>query len=118
MRPLVCVNPAPDSAVLNEEIFGPAISIKGYRDMDEVVAATRASRHGLGGYVVGPATRAAELAKTLDLGIIGVNNATPNTPQVPFGGLKFSGYGYEGAQAGLHAFLTYRTMAISANTSS
>lgn len=112
--PMICIEPGPDSVVRSEEIFGPGISINGYDDVDEVIATTRASRHGLGGYVVGQAHRAAAVARSLDVGIVGVNNATPNTPQVPFGGLKFSGCGWEGGEAGLEAFLTYRTVAVSA----
>jgi succinate-semialdehyde dehydrogenase/glutarate-semialdehyde dehydrogenase len=52
------------------------------------------------------------VAQALDVGIVGVNNAAPNAPVVPFGGLKHSGLGYEGGQPGLDAFLTHHTTAI------
>jgi succinate-semialdehyde dehydrogenase/glutarate-semialdehyde dehydrogenase len=112
MLPAVCTEPAATSRIATEEIFGPASVIRGYESLDEVVAATAAGQHGLGGYVVGDPEHAAAVARSLDVGIVGVNNATPNTPQVPFAGLKSSGLGVEGARAGLDAFLTYQTVAV------
>jgi succinate-semialdehyde dehydrogenase/glutarate-semialdehyde dehydrogenase len=52
------------------------------------------------------------VAEALDVGIAGVNTATPNTPGVPFGGRKLSGVGIEGGQAGLDAFLAPQTIAV------
>jgi succinate-semialdehyde dehydrogenase / glutarate-semialdehyde dehydrogenase len=109
-RPSIAVRPAATSRIVTEEIFGPAVSVCGYRELDEVLGATRANQYGLGGYVVGSPSRAAECASALDVGIVGVNTGTPNTPQVPFAGLKHSGLGAEGGQAGLDAFLTAQTV--------
>ncbi len=112
-QPAICVDPPAHSRVVTEEAFGPVTSIRGYDHVDEALDATRRSPHGLGGYVVGSDTiRASAVARALDAGIVGVNNASPNTPQVPFGGLKHSGLGYEGGQAGLDAFLTHQTIAV------
>lgn len=113
-RPMLCVEPSVDSRAVTEEIFGPMTTLRGYRDVDDVITATREDQYGLGGYVVGEPVRATEVAQALDVGIVGVNNATPNTPLVPFGGLKHSGLGCEGAQAGLEAFLTRHTTAVKA----
>lgn len=113
-RPVLCVEPAANSRAAAEEIFGPMSTVRGYDDVEDVIAATRADQYGLGGYVVGEPTRATHVAQTLDVGIVGVNNASPNTPQVPFGGLKHSGLGWEGGQPGLDAFLTHHTTAVSA----
>jgi succinate-semialdehyde dehydrogenase / glutarate-semialdehyde dehydrogenase len=44
-------------------------------------------------------------------GIIGINNATPNYPGAPFGGLGLSGVGYEGGLKGLEAFQSFHTVA-------
>jgi succinate-semialdehyde dehydrogenase/glutarate-semialdehyde dehydrogenase len=70
------------------------------------------SPYGLGGYVVGAPRRAADVARALDVGIVGVNTGSPNIPQVPFAGLKDSGIGVEGAQLGLDMFLTRQTVAV------
>ncbi|MDI2030205.1 aldehyde dehydrogenase family protein [Saccharopolyspora sp. TS4A08] len=112
-RPVLCVNPAGGRAV-EEEVFGPLATVRSYTDLGEVLAATSADRCGLGGYVIGEPVRATAVAQALDVGIVGVNNATPNAPVVPFGGLKQSGLGWEGGQIGLDAFLTWHTTAVGA----
>src|SRR5579875_454769 len=87
--PVLCLDAPDDAAIVTGEIFGPAISIRGYRDVDDVLAATRRLDLGLGGYVAGADTsRTIAVARELDVGIVCVNNGTPNTPSIPFGGLK------------------------------
>lgn len=114
VRPALCVEPAREARVVTEESFGPVLAVLGYDDIEDVLGHTRRSELGLAGYVVGSDTaRAAEVARALDVGIVGVNTATPNTPQIPFGGLKSSGIGWEGGQAGLDAFLAPQSVAVS-----
>lgn len=115
-RPVLAVEPRRDSRAVTEEIFGPMATLHGYQDVSDVINATRAHQHGLGGYVIGDPIRATAVAQALDVGIVGVNNATPNTPSVPFGGLKHSGLGWEGGHAGLDMFLTQHTTAVSAGS--
>jgi succinate-semialdehyde dehydrogenase/glutarate-semialdehyde dehydrogenase len=112
LRPTVSVRPNHDSALVREEIFGPAVSVLQYDALDEVLDAVAAGPYGLGGYVVGAPRPAAEVARKLDVGIVGVNTGSPNTPQVPFAGLKDSGLGVEGSHLGLEAFLTPQTVAV------
>jgi succinate-semialdehyde dehydrogenase / glutarate-semialdehyde dehydrogenase len=110
--PLICVDPPDDAAIVTEEIFGPAVSIRGYREVDDVLDATRQLDLGLGGYVAGAdSSRTVAVARQLDVGIVGVNTGTPNTPSIPFGGLKHSGLGWEGSQLGLDAFQIRRVIA-------
>jgi succinate-semialdehyde dehydrogenase/glutarate-semialdehyde dehydrogenase len=110
--PVICLRPPDEAAIVTGEIFGPAVSIRGYRDVDEVLEATRRLSLGLGGYVAwADSSRTVAVARELDVGIVGVNTATPNTPSVPFGGLKDSGLGWEGSQLGLDAFVIRRTIA-------
>ncbi|AXK31866.1 aldehyde dehydrogenase family protein [Streptomyces armeniacus] len=111
-RPAVSVRPLRDSELVREEIFGPAVSVLEYDALDEVLEAVAAGPYGLGGYVVGAPRRAAEVARALDVGIVGVNTGSPNTPQVPFAGLKDSGTGVEGSHLGLEAFLAPQTVAV------
>lgn len=111
--PQLCVDPDPSARVTTEEIFGPVLAVRPYDDLATVVGLTRASSYGLAGFVVGQDTvRAAGVARSLEVGIAGVNTATPNTPQVPFGGLKLSGLGWEGSLAGLAAFQRIQTLAV------
>lgn len=111
-RPVVCIAPPYDARIVSRETFGPALAILPYDEIDEVIVSTRKSDYGLAAYVMGrDTTRAISVAHALDVGIVGVNSGTPNTPQVPFGGLKYSGIGVEGGTQGLDAFLTYQTVA-------
>lgn len=111
-RPAICVEPGDASRMRTEEIFGPAVPVFGYTDPDEVLKTVREGEYGLGGYVIGEAGSATQFAAKLDVGIVGVNTGSPNTPQIPFGGLKDSGIGSEGGYAGLDEFRTNQTIAV------
>ncbi|MGI8880240.1 MAG: aldehyde dehydrogenase family protein [Jatrophihabitans sp.] len=111
--PVICLRPPPQSRIAQEEIFGPLLTISAFVDVADVIRRTNIGRMGLAGYVVGSNIAAAQqIASQLDIGIAGINTGTPNTPQVPFGGTKDSGLGYEGGAAGLDAFLHYQTVAV------
>ncbi len=110
--PAICLSPELDCRVITEEIFGPVISILPYDDLGRTVATINELHYGLSGYVATrDVVRGRELARALDLGIVGINIATPNTPQVPFGGRRGSGLGVEGGQLGLHEFLSHQVTA-------
>ncbi|HVX43917.1 MAG TPA: aldehyde dehydrogenase family protein [Mycobacteriales bacterium] len=111
--PQICVAPGPQARVRTEEAFGPLTVVHPYSDAEEVLAWSRSCDVGLGGYVIGTdLDRAEAFAQQLEVGIVGINNGTPNTPQIPFAGLKLSGQGVEGAAGGMREFLTYQTLAI------
>lgn len=112
-RPVIAVDPPRTARMVAEESFAPVLPVLTYRDITEVIEATRADPLGLAGYVAtGDPERGRQVAEALDVGIAGVNTATPNTPGVPFGGRKLSGVGIEGGQAGLDAFLAPQTIAV------
>ena len=76
-----------------------------------MVAQVRQWRTGLGGYVVSRDTEhQVALARSLDVGIVGINNGAPNTPEVPFGGRGDAGLGTEGGMSGLHEFTVEQTL--------
>ncbi|MER6463816.1 aldehyde dehydrogenase family protein [Streptomyces sp. NPDC001228] len=111
--PVLAVDPPRDCRMVTEESFAPILPVLPYDDLADVLDHTRKAALGLAGYVAGTdLVRAIRVAEALDVGIVGVNTSTPNTPQIPFGGLKLSGIGWEGGQAGLDAFLTPQTTAV------
>lgn len=113
VAPAICVNPPPQARIVHEEIFGPVAAIRTYDEIGEAIAAVRESPHGLGGYVAGTNIgRAAETGRRLSVGIVGINTATPNTPQIPFAGLRLSGMGVEGSELGLEEFMTPQSLAV------
>ncbi|WP_298325188.1 aldehyde dehydrogenase family protein, partial [Haloactinopolyspora sp.] len=100
-----------DTAVWNEEIFGPVCAVRPYTDEDAVVAEVNSWRTGLGGYVMSAdAEHAAQLSARLAIGIVGVNNGAPNTPEVPFGGIGNAGIGREGGLDGMLEFTEEHTV--------
>jgi succinate-semialdehyde dehydrogenase/glutarate-semialdehyde dehydrogenase len=106
--PTVLLDAPVDSRVMTGEIFGPVAPIHVYDDLSDALRLHRATGYGLAGYVCGADTdRAHAVADQLSAGIVGINNGTPNTPWVPFGGIGDSGLGYEGGRPGLESFQTF-----------
>ena len=97
----------------DEELFGPVFAVRGYDDEVELADEINSWGVGLAGYVCGTDMDAAEaLAAQLRIGIVGINNGAPNTPEVPFGGFGGSGIGREGGVSGYLAFVEEQTVSI------
>jgi succinate-semialdehyde dehydrogenase / glutarate-semialdehyde dehydrogenase len=95
-----------DSAMLNEEIFGPVVSIQTFRSEDEVVKRANDTEYGLVAYLyTGDLSRGLRVSERLDFGMVGLNRGLVSDPAAPFGGVKQSGLGREGAHEGLMEFL-------------
>jgi len=102
-----------DTALWREEVFGPVCVVRPFDDEAAVVQEVNGWRTGLGGYVVSRDTEhAVELAGRLRIGIVGVNNGAPNTPEVPFGGFGYAGLGREGGLSGLREFTEEQTISL------
>jgi succinate-semialdehyde dehydrogenase/glutarate-semialdehyde dehydrogenase len=105
--PATVLSNVPDDAkMLNEEIFGPVASIQTFRSEDEVVARANDTEYGLVAYLyTGDLSRGLRVSEKLDFGMIGLNRGLVSDPAAPFGGVKQSGLGREGAHEGLMEFL-------------
>lgn len=109
--PIAIVESAADSDAWSTEVFGPVFSIRRYTDEAAVVREVNSWRTGLGGYVMSADTEHQfALARSLEVGIVGINNGAPNTPEVPFGGRGDSGIGREGGLSGLLEFTAEQTL--------
>ena len=94
-----------------EETFGPVCPIRRFETADEGIRLANDSSYGLAAYVVcGSASQGARIAQSLEYGIVGVNDGLPAVAQVPFGGVKHSGFGREGGRLGLHEYLVPTTI--------
>lgn len=104
--PPMVLRDVPDTSPLFcEETFGPVASIATWSDDDEVVARANNSDFGLAGYVyAGDLQRAIRLGERLEVGMVGVNRGMISDPSAPFGGVKQSGLGREGAREGLREY--------------
>jgi len=103
---------AADDPLLGEEIFGPVAPIVRFGDDDDVVAMANNVDHGLVSYVFSAnVARAMSVAERLESGMVGMNRGIVSDPAAPFGGMKASGIGREGAHEGLLAFLETKYVA-------
>lgn len=111
--PPALVETSSDVSLWREEIFGPVLALRSFEDEGEIVDDSNSSNFGLGGYVVShDIQHAMDLAGKLRIGIVGINNGAPNTPEVPFGGFGLSGLGREGGISGLLEFTEEQTISI------
>jgi betaine-aldehyde dehydrogenase len=93
--PRVIVDAGVDSMIAQQEIFGPAISVHPYTDLDDAVRIANATRYGLAGAVFGgDEEQALAVARRVQTGSIGINGYAPDLGS-PFGGTKDSGLGRE-----------------------
>jgi succinate-semialdehyde dehydrogenase/glutarate-semialdehyde dehydrogenase len=104
--PTVLDRVAPGSAMLGEEIFGPVAPIVTFADDSEAIAMANDTEYGLVAYVYSrDIRRAMAVGEAMETGMVGLNRGTVSDPAAPFGGVKQSGLGREGAHDGLLEFL-------------
>jgi succinate-semialdehyde dehydrogenase/glutarate-semialdehyde dehydrogenase len=95
-----------DADMAREEIFGPVAAIQTFSDEDEVIEKSNATEYGLIAYVfTRDLARGMKVSERLDFGMVGLNRGLVSDPAAPFGGVKQSGIGREGAQEGMKEFL-------------
>ena len=105
VKPTVFTKVDNGMTVAREEIFGPVLSIIGYRDEADAVAIANDSDLGLAAYVQsGDAARAKRVARQLRAGMVHINGAAGD-PKAPFGGYKQSGNGREWGRFGFDEYL-------------
>jgi aldehyde dehydrogenase (NAD+) len=105
VAPTVIADVDPDSALAQEEVFGPVLAVIPVDDDDHAVAVANNSRYGLAGAVwSADEERALRVARRMRTGAVDVNGA-PFNPLAPFGGYKQSGFGRELGRYGLDEFL-------------
>lgn len=102
--PTLLADCKPGMTPVQEEIFGPVISVLSFDDEDEGIAISNGTDFGLYDYVFSEDTESAyRVARQLRSGNVGINTAQRNH-DVPFGGFKMSGIGRDGGDYGLHAY--------------
>ncbi|MEZ0295547.1 MAG: aldehyde dehydrogenase family protein [Candidatus Methylacidiphilales bacterium] len=102
----------PDMGMWREEIFGPVFAIGSFRDEAEAVQLANGTMHGLAAYVfAAPGESAVRLARKLKCGHIGLNTGSGPIAAAPFGGMKESGIGREGAVHGVLEFCETQVVA-------
>ena len=101
------MNDVPDNAdIMQVEPFGPVAPIVKFHDLEEGFAKANNTNFGLAGYVFTTSLKNAHLAsEKLEVGMVGVNDMLLASAEIPFGGIKESGFGREGGSLGILDYL-------------
>jgi succinate-semialdehyde dehydrogenase/glutarate-semialdehyde dehydrogenase len=111
--PTVLMDVPLDAKVFNEEPFGPVAAIRTFNRLDEAISEANRLPYGLAGYAFTRSLSNAHLlAQRLELGMLWINQPAAPWPEMPFGGIKDSGYGSEGGPEALDAYLNVRSVSI------
>lgn len=106
VMPTVLTDITKDNPIYNQEIFGPVASIYKVDTEEEAIALANDSSYGLGGTVFSKdLDHAREVAAKIETGMSFINSGWTSHPEVPFGGIKNSGYGRELSELGFNAFV-------------
>jgi len=96
-----------------EETFGPVAPVFSFGREEEAIAAANSVEHGLAAYFYArDVGRVMRFAEQLEYGMVGVNVGVMSTEVAPFGGVKQSGYGREGAHHGIDEYLTVKYVCV------
>ena len=112
--PTVLVDVPDDAKMLDDEIFGPVAAIQSFTSEEEAIRRANDTIYGLVAYLyTRDLARGMRISEQLECGMVGLNRGLVSDPAAPFGGMKQSGIGREGAHEGLMEFL--QTQYISTN---
>ncbi len=115
VEPTLFVDVDPDSALAQEEVFGPVLAVIPYDDDDDAIRIANNSKYGLSGAVNGTnLERAYGIARRIRSGTVAVNGGQWFGPDSPFGGYKQSGLGREHGVAGFEEYLETKTIGLPA----
>lgn len=113
VRPTLFADAQNSMRIAQEEIFGPVLTVIGYRDAQDAVALANDSGYGLAGSVwTADTERGLSIAAAIKTGTFGVNQGYTMDPFAPFGGVKDSGYGRELGREGLEGYLDTKSIAV------
>jgi len=112
-QPTILTNVKRDNPAYFEEFFGPVAQIYVVRNDDEVVELANDSRFGLAGAIFSQnIPRAKSLASRIETGAVWINTFASTAPELPFGGVKRSGYGRELSQLGIKEFVNQKLVLV------
>jgi len=110
-QPTVLDNVPPQARVFNDEPFGPVAAIQRFERLEDAIAEANRLAYGLAGYAFTRSLRNADLlARRVEVGMLWVNTPAAPSAEMPFGGIKDSGYGSEGGPEAMDAYLNVRSV--------
>lgn len=112
-QPTVLTDVPLNARVFNDEPFGPMAAIRGFNTLEEAIAESNRLPYGLAGYAFTRSLKNADLlARRVEVGMLWLNMPALPSAELPFGGLKDSGYGSEGGPEAMEAYLNTRAVTI------
>lgn len=112
-EPTILTDVPTSATMLGCEVFGPIAAVRSFGDLDAALAECNEVEHGLIAYLHSrDFDRAMEIARRLEVGLVGINRSFGYDPSAPFGGVKQSGLGREGGHEGMEAFLETQTVKV------
>jgi len=112
--PTVLGNVSPGDAITRHEIFGPIAPVVTFDDTDAMVEMANDTEMGLAAYVyTSDLRRGLAVSERIQAGMVGLNRGAVSDPAAPFGGMKQSGIGREGASEGIYEFCETQYIAAS-----
>ncbi len=116
-EPTLMVEPARDSRVATEEVFGPALPVWRVGDMEEALSLANGSIYGLGSSIwTADLNRASDAAERLEAGYTWINSPQIVFDELPFGGWKQSGYGKEHGNEALEYYTETKSVVVRRST--
>ena len=113
MQPTILTDIAPDNPAYHQEFFGPVALFFRVPDEDAAVKLANDSPFGLGGSVfTSDIKRGRDVARRIDTGMVFINSSAVSSPELPFGGVKNSGYGRELSSAGIQEFVNKKLIRV------
>jgi succinate-semialdehyde dehydrogenase/glutarate-semialdehyde dehydrogenase len=112
-QPTILADVPLEAKVFNDEPFGPMAAIRSFNKLEEAIAESNRLSFGLAGYAFTRSLKNADLlARRVEVGMLWVNMPAMPSAEMPFGGIKDSGYGSEGGPEALEAYLNARAVAV------
>ena len=111
--PTILTNVKRDNPAYFQEFFGPVAQVYVVKDDDELVELANDSNYGLGGALfTQDIERGKKLASRIETGMVYINSLTDTAPELPFGGVKRSGYGRELSDLGIKEFVNQKLVVV------
>jgi succinate-semialdehyde dehydrogenase/glutarate-semialdehyde dehydrogenase len=102
-----------DAKVFNDEPFGPMAAIRGFDKLEDAIAEANRLPFGLAGYAFTKSLKNSDLlARKVEVGMLWMNMPAMPSAEMPFGGVKDSGYGSDGGPEAVEAYLNVRSVSI------
>lgn len=112
-QPTVLADVPLQARVFNEKPFGPMAAIRSFDQLKDAIAEANRLPYRLAGYAFTRSlANAALLARRVEVGMLWINTPAIPSAEMPFGGLKDSGYGSEGGPEAIEAYLNVRSIAV------